>query len=558
MIRLLIVLVHNLAVLLIRMAFWPVWLVTRLRPMTLRIDVPPHPARRPAGRLARMLGLGEADLETIHDLVGVVRRDPMFRGIVVTVPAGGLSRSDAVDLREALGTVVEAGKAVTVVLREGGGLGEIRIAPPGSRIVVHPAAVLRLEGAAAMPLAIGDMLARLGVRADLEAVGEYKTAPEMFTRPDISDRNRLQIRSLLEDVDSALVGDVAATRRVGADAVRSWIAEKVLTPAEACRHGAVDAVGLDEEAEAYAGGPSRVVLPSDLPARLRIRWRHRPWRRPVVVGVVSIRGQILSRPPGPQPGVAAVASAVAPVVERAGRDPAIRAIVLDIDSRGGSALGADAIYRRARAAAGLKPVVARLREVAASGGYYIAAAAHEIVALPDTITGSIGVFGGKIAADGLLGKLGVAAERVTAIDPAAGIMLPDRPFTDEERALVRKEMRAVYDVFLGIVADRKGKSPAEVEPAAGGRVLSGSRALGHDLVDRLGGRRALVEALAARLRCPPDRIALRHLDRPSPLGFLEPSRWIDASLARALATARLVAAERVVAELPLDLSAEEC
>ncbi len=273
-------------------------------------------------------------------------------------------------------------------------------------------------------------------------------------------------------------------------------------------------------------------------------------RRPVVVGIVAVRGQILSRAAVVGGARAALASRIVPAIERAGRDPRLGALVLDIDSRGGSPIASDAIYRQARAAAARKPVVAYLGNVAASGGYYIAAAAHEIMAGPDTVTGSIGVFGGKITADGGLEKLGINAQRVTLGDPGAGIMLPDRPFDGEERGLVRREMQAVYDAFIDVVASRKGRTREEVERVARGRVYSGRRALDVDLVDSLGTREDLRQMVAKRLGCSPGRILFRHLGRENPLEALAAGSPLGAVFSSAADTARLIAAERIALELP--------
>jgi protease-4 len=278
-----------------------------------------------------------------------------------------------------------------------------------------------------------------------------------------------------------------------------------------------------------------------------------PVSRPLLVAVIPVRGQILMRGRHMQHARAALASRIVPLIEAAGRNPAVRAVVLDIDSRGGSALASDAIYRQARTVAGHKPVIAFIGDVAASGGYYIASAAHEIIASPDAVTGSIGVFGGKIASDGIAGRAGIELTRVTLGDPAAGLMLPDRPFTEEERGIVRREMEAIYGTFLEVVASRKGKSVEEVESVAGGRVFSARRASEVDLVDRIGTRKDLVEALSTRLGCGPERIALRHMGREGIVQDLAVAPTMSSAVARAVQTIDLLQRERAIYEAPFDL-----
>ena len=552
MIYFLIAFFRNALVVLVRLALWPLWLLWG-RPMTLRVDVPPAPPRRPPGRLARWMGRGEMDMASLIALLRRACDDRAVRGVLVTVPVLSMTRPDAAGLGQALERVVEAGKQVTLVLREGGGLRELRLAPPGARIVLHPSAVLRLEGPAAMPVSLGSLLARIGVRADLEAVGEYKTAPEMFTRAELSDRNREQLVGLLEDLGASAVSDVARGRGVEPETVGEWISTCVFTADEAVEAGLIDQAAFDDEIEAALEQDERVLGPAHTAVRMRARLRLVSPLRPVVVGVIGVRGQILSRAAGVGGARAALASRIAPAIDRAGRDPRIAAIVLDIDSRGGSPTASDAIYRQAHAAAARKPVVAYLGSVAASGGYYVAAAAHEIMAGADTITGSIGVFGGKVTSDGGLEKLGINAQRVTLGDPGAGIMLPDRPFDDAERALVRREMQATYETFLDVVAARKGWTREEVERVARGRVYSGRRAREAELVDSLGTRADLREALARRLGCPPGRIRLRHLDALNPLEALAASTPLGAAIARVADTARLIAAERIALEMPFHL-----
>jgi len=552
MIHFLIALLRNALAITARLALWPLWILWR-RPMTLRVDLPPAPPRRPAGRLARWLGRGVTDMASLISMLDGAAADRAVRGVLVTVPAISMPRPDAAEIRQALRRLVEAGKRVTLVLREGGGLREIRLAPPGAWIALHPSTVLRLEGVAAMPFSVGELLGRIGVRADLEAVGEYKTAPETFTRADLSERNREQITALLEDLDTSLVQEVAEGRDVEPEAVRAWMGTCLFTATEAVEAGIVDQAAFDEEIEAGLEQDARVVRPGDTALRMRARCRLVSLHRPVIVGVVGVRGQIVGRVAGMEGVRAAVASRIAPAIDRAGRDARLAALVLDIDSRGGSPVASDVIYRQARAAAARKPVVAYLGSVAASGGYYVAAAAHEIVAGPDTITGSIGVFGGKIASDGGLQKLGIRAERLTLGDPGAGIMLPDRPFDEQERGLVRREMEAVYETFLDVVASRKGRTRREVERVAGGRVYSGRRALEVDLVDTLGTRSDLRGVLADRLGCAPGRIRFRDLDREHPLETVVPQGPLGSALAGVADTARLIAAERIALELPFHM-----
>jgi protease-4 len=185
---------------------------------------------------------------------------------------------------------------------------------------------------------------------------------------------------------------------------------------------------------------------------------------------------------------------VASAIIDAGEDPEIDAILFRIDSPGGSALASDIVWQAVERAKAKKPVVASFSDVAASGGYYVAAGAHKIVAQPTTYTGSIGVFVLKPVLGGLFDKLGVGIEVMTR-GPHADLLLGSRPLDAETREVLRDDVRSVYDLFLARVAAGRSMSPEDVDAIARGRVWTGVQALEKGLVDRLGGLRvAAVEA----------------------------------------------------------------
>jgi protease-4 len=551
MVYFVIALVRNLVVLLLRLLLWPLLLLGMVRPVTLRIDLPASPPPQPPGLLSRLLGADVLDMDTLRWLLRRAEKDPVIAGVVLLVPGMSTERTAVSEIREGLEAVRAADKSVTVVLREGGGLQELRVAPPGARVVIHPSMTLQIAGPAAAPVFLGEMLEKVGVKADLFAVGDYKSAPETFTRREMSESNREQLDRLLSALDRSACRQVALGRAVDVEDVQRWKQHGVFTAAEAVESGIVDDARYDHEVLEELGGRSRIATRGDRLLGLRWRLRLVGLRRPRVVAVIPVRGQILSHA-GQTPGTRGQAAAdrIEPLLRRAGRDPSIKAVVLEIDSRGGSAVASDLIYRRARQVLDAKPVVAYLRDVAASGGYYIASAAGDIVASPDCITGSIGVFGGKIASRGLLPRLGVNMQRMTTGDPGAGMLLPDRPFDEAERGLVMKRMHAVYEAFLEVVAARKDRPREEIEPLSGGRVWSASDARDGGLVDDLGGWRTVLGVLSDRLGQPEERIRTVRLGRPPPLASLSPPAAAGTSIAALLRTAALVRDEGVALELP--------
>jgi protease-4 len=293
--------------------------------------------------------------------------------------------------------------------------------------------------------------------------------------------------------------------------------------------------------------------------RLAQRWGTRP-----AVAVVQVSGMIV---PGRSrsflvPGGMAGADTVAELVQRAAADREVRAIVVRVDSPGGDALASDLI-RRAMVAARQKgkPVVVSMGDVAASGGYWIASGADQIVAEPGTITGSIGVVGLKPDLSGLLGKVGVKQETLRR-GARADLWSITRPWTPEERAAVERHMRSAYQLFLQRVAEGRNLPVEQVEPLAQGRVWSGAQALEKKLVDRLGSLRDAVAMARQRAGIPAgEEVEVRRMEAPRglleelDLGVVqEPQAWLAGLAARSpeLRTAAALAELGPVAALPAE------
>jgi protease-4 len=215
------------------------------------------------------------------------------------------------------------------------------------------------------------------------------------------------------------------------------------------------------------------------------------------------------------------------LLERLRQDAAVRAVVLRLTSPGGDATASDVLWRAIRVARRDKPIVASLGDVAASGGYYLASAADAVFAEAASVTGSIGVVGGKLHFERLLAKLGMATDAVER-GARAGLMSASRGFTPEERGAVRAEMQAVYDTFVDRVAEGRGLAREAVERAAAGRVWSGARARELGLVDALGGPlEALREARRlAGLRDDERAVVELHPRRPR-FSALLPRPWVS-------------------------------
>ena len=297
------------------------------------------------------------------------------------------------------------------------------------------------------------------------------------------------------------------------------------TAPEAREAGLVDALGYRDEA--YAAMRSRVGADAEL--LFADRWRpqrrpHLPARRKGHVALVEVRGTIVSGrsrrgPMGRQVGSDSVGAAL----RAATNDEHVRAVVLHVDSPGGSAVASDTIWRevcRVREAG--KPVVVSMGRAAASGGYYIACPADVIVALPATLTGSIGVFGGKMVVRELMDRVGLTTGTVS--HGARSLMFSSRRgFTDDERERLSATIDAIYADFVAKVAQGRRRAVPEIECIARGRVWTGSDALDIGLVDEIGGLRDAVRiarsASRSAGRCP--GTASRSCPRAGPAGTRE-------------------------------------
>ncbi len=369
-------------------------------------------------------------------------------------------------------------------------------------IVMPESGILDLVGMALEVTFYGDALKRLGIVGEFEQIAEYKTAAEPFVRGTMSAPMREALNAILDSVFDEVIADVAAARRLAPETVRALVNRAPLSARQAREAGLVDALLFEDELPRYlaSGGRAPMILPWRL-ARRRLRQPFR-WRMAGrAIGVISVRGVIQvgeSRPRSPVPipllgGEATGHATIARAIRAVERNPLFGAIVLSVDSPGGSAIASDLIWRELDRAGRRKPVVAFLSNVAASGGYYVATAARRIVSQPATLTGSIGVIAGKFNVHGLTERLGVHREILGRGD-AAAMASPFAPFSDEERRRIRAQMAEMYDRFVDRVASGRGLSREEVLAVARGRVWTGRQAQQRRLVDALGDFQAALDA----------------------------------------------------------------
>ena len=466
-------------------------------------------------RLAGSLpdGVGQAGLLAdvaphLHRLIERLDKaagDTRVKGVVVSIDFPELGRGRAEEVRAAIARLRAAGKPVAAHLVSGAAA-DYAVAAACDTITMPPAATLELTGVRAEMMFFKSLLDRLGVAAEILQVGEFKGAGEPLTRDSMSPKLREQYESFVGDLFEQLVERVAADRRLPIDTVRELIDVGVFTPDAAREAKLIDAVGYEDEVVASMAariGEESPKLVRDYAQRkfdqdfsgmaglvklmelLSGQKGSTPAGKNRRIAVVHVTGEIREGRSADDLllGGAAGSETVIKAIREASKDDTVAAIVLRIDSPGGSALASDLIWREAERTK--KPVVASLSDIAASGGYYIAVAADRIVAAPGTLTGSIGVVGGKVAIGDALGRLGVHTD-VVSKGKNAGWLSPNEPFTPSEREAFLGTMKDVYRLFTSKVAAGRKLDAATVESLAGGRVFTGRQAKDHGLVDRLG------------------------------------------------------------------------
>jgi protease-4 len=470
------------------------------RPAWVRIDVKdPLPSRPPPRRWFRRMMPSLAALSRGCDRLV---EDPRLAGVVIRLGhvSGGWARAQTI--RRLIERLRGGGKRVVVHL-SGPGLREYYVASAADSIVVDETAPLQIVGLAAETTFFGGALAKLGARAEAEYRGEYKSFAETFTRGDMSAAHREALDAILDALAAEVRRAVATGRGITEEAAERLLAGGPYTAAEAREHGLVDAVKYLDEVDAWLSSPDgapgagaeggkdrrtkvRVAPYGAWAASRWIPFRWRPlFRRSRVVRVLALHGSIVNGEGTDFPRRTLGGEAASRALDAARKDRRVAAVVLHVDSRGGSAAASDQIWRQTVRLAKDKPVVACFDDVAGSGGYYLACAADRIVAQPGTLTGSIGVVAGKLNLAGLWERLGLRTVILTRGD-AAGMFHPSRGFSDDERERLAREVDALYRQFVRKVAEGRRLSPEAAEAAARGRVWIGAHAKERGLVDALG------------------------------------------------------------------------
>lgn len=451
------------------------------------------------------------------------RTDPEVRGLAVYVRTTGFGLAKAQEFRRQLTALSEAGKFVECYFES---VGEISngtlgyyLATACDRIYLSPLGEVNIVGLYTDALFLRGSLDKLGIEPEFLAIGDYKTAGEQFVRTEHSPEAEEAIGAILDGVFHQIVAAIAEARDLSPEEVERLIDTAPHTAEEALAAGLIDDILYPDEfrdrIEELAGGEPRLV-------HLDTFRRHRNLGG-APVAVVFAAGTIVRGAGGTEPLTEELfigSDDLTELFRELADDRSIEAVVLRIDSPGGSALASDLILREIELLAAEKPVVVSMSDLAASGGYYIAAKADRIVAEPATITGSIGVVMGRFATAELEREtLGLSRDPISR-GANAGLFGGSEPFTDAEREILLDGMENVYRTFLGHVAEGRELEPEAVERIARGRVWLGADAARLGLVDELGGIDRAVELAAEAAGLPADR-PVRLVYYPEPESWLE-------------------------------------
>jgi protease IV len=441
---------------------------------------------------------------TVQEIVASLRKaktDSRIAGVLV-VPNGlpDAYWAKVQEVRDAILDFRQSRKPAYAYL-EYGGEHEYYLATACDRVFLMPSSPLDLVGLASYQTFLRGALDKIGAYPDLAHIGEYKTASNQLTQTTMTPAHREMAESLNRDLFDQLVHGIAEGRgKTDAD-VRALIDQGPFLADVARAAGLVDALAYEDQIDDLVPVPNHDLrlVEGDQYTRVRPAPQSRTAPR---LGVIYVSGTIASGRSRFDPVFGGISGSdtIVQAIRQARADSSLRALVVRIDSPGGSTIASDVIWRElliTRREKPDRPTIVSMSDLAASGGYYIATSADAIVAQPGTLTGSIGIFGGKIALDGTYKKLGLNVESVGA-GRNAEMNSPVRPYNESERAKLQEQLRAFYDQFLEKVATARGLSISQVDAIAQGRVWTGRQAKGVGLVDELGGLQTAVRLAKRR------------------------------------------------------------
>ncbi|MGA4991913.1 signal peptide peptidase SppA [Nonomuraea bangladeshensis] len=516
----------------------------RTGPLILELDLTEGVTEGPpTDPLAAVLSMRKTRLADVIGGLRRARQDSRVKGLVVKIGGPPLGLAMVQELREAVLHFRASGK-LTVAFAEtfgefAGGTVPYYLASAFERVYLQPSGDVGLTGVAVEQRFLKGALGKLGVGYEVGQRHEYKTAANTFTQDHMTEPHRESIGRIVESITETMIDGIADGRRLDPEKVRELIDRGPFTAGEAQEAGLVDGLAYRDEVydelKRAAGAEASLLYVSRYARAAAVRKLPHPGADGIAL--VHGIGMIKSGRSGRSPlggGGAMGSDTISAALRAARRDEHVKAVVFRVDSPGGSYVASDTVWREVVLTRKVKPVIVSMGDLAASGGYFVSMAADVIVAQPGTLTGSIGVYGGKPVFADLLQRMGISTEMV-AEGANAGMFSPSRAFSPEQWERVNAWLDRIYDDFVGKVASSRDLSRERTHELARGRVWTGADARANGLVDELGG---LEDALAlARKRAGlGDSAPVRMYPRLNPLERL---RGPDSSEDKSAALARM-------------------
>ena len=468
----------------------------------------------------------DVQMAEIEKTFKVAKRDREIAGALIRIGGNryGIGRSQ--EIRESILDFKKSGKKVVGYMTNCS-TGNYLLASACDQIVLHPSGEVRLVGLRSETSFYKGVLDKLGIRANLEHIGEYKSASDVFTREDMSDAHREVQNAILDDLYDQLTQSIAEKRSWSQDDVKHLIDQGPFTAKQALAHGVVDRLAYRDQLKGIAknltGKNCRLVKARQY---LGITEYEYNWEVPLPkIAIIGAEGMMMTGESFTDPftGTRTMGSTtITRAIRNVRKDSSVKAVVLRIDSGGGLVVAADTIWRELMRLKDVKPLVVSMGDVAGSGGYYIAAPADVIVAEPGTITGSIGVVSGKYSLKGLYDKIGLHKEIIKR-GKHADFYTDYGDYPAEEREIIHAQIQEIYQDFISKVAEGRGMTKEAVDQIGRGRIWTGKQAKEIGLVDELGGLNLALSIARKKAGLEGKQVQLIRLPRQ---GVWE--RWLEA------------------------------
>lgn len=480
---------------------------------------------------------GDEQSRTLREILAAMHQamdDPQVKAVLVTMDNPALNLSQALEIRDALVQITQAGKP-TFVYADQYEMDSYIAATGAQHICMLEGGQLIVPGVGLEAMFAKGLLDKIGVQADYIQVGEYKGADEQFTRTQPSDQLRGELTKLVDGLYHQLISDIATHRKLSREKTIQLVDMGLLNGPAAKEGGLVDhLVDIDG---------MRDLISTELSAKIELLRDYGRTKREEIdfSNPFELLGLLMRKPEASdKPSIALVyadgvitdgdggeglfgegigSTRFRKAMRLAARDPNVKAVVLRIDSPGGSAVASEAMWQSVRRVVKQKPVIVSIGSMAASGGYYLASAGQKIYADPSAIVGSIGVVGGKFVIHDLLDKIGLNTVPFTR-GSNADLFSPSKPFTDRQRQLVTRWMKETYNLFTQRVMTTRGQKIKDIDQVARGRIFLAPQAMELGMVDQLGGLETAMADAAQQAHLKAGDYEVRVLPTPKTLADL--------------------------------------